>query len=866
MSLTTYTRKRDFKRTPEPVGKKKASASALSFVIQRHDASRLHYDFRLEVNGVLKSWAIPKGPSLNPKDKRLAVMVEDHPLAYGKFQGEIPEGNYGAGTVEIWDSGIYEPENIDDPSDYQQEISKELKNGSLKFVLHGKKLKGSFALVQLKNGDGKNWLLIKHRDEFAADEYDIESIRDNKKTATQKKEKKSEAKAKTTAALVRSVRSSNAKLEKYITPMMAHTREDSFDDPDWIYEIKWDGYRAIAEVNKKEIKFYSRNGLSFDRLYPAVVDALSQIKDDVVLDGEVVVLDKNDKPSFQKLQQYGENRSLPLLYYVFDCLSYKGKDLTNLPLVERKKIAEKVVPKSNVLKYSDHVAGDGIAFFSNAVAMGLEGIIAKRADSKYYIGRRSYDWLKIKNHNTQEAVIAGYTEPRKSRKYFGALVLGMYEKGKLKYIGHTGTGFTEKILKDVYTKLQSSIREKSPFDSKVPINAPVTWVDPVHVCEIKFTEVTDEGILRHPVFMGLRIDKSAKEVDHLDVKVPEKNKSTDKTVKTSKAKKAAPAKSSSAKSNTTKAVVKRGKDTSDEYNKVVKVEKHELKFTHLDKIYWPDEGITKGEVIDYYNSVSKYILPYLKDRPQSLKRNPNGITDKGFFHKDAGDAAPDWVESIELYSDSAQKDIDYILCNNKATLLYLNNLGCIEINPWNSRTKNLDRPDYLVMDIDPSDKSTFEEVIDTAQAIKEVLDKAGASAFCKTSGASGLHIYVPLGAKYDYDQARSFAEIVASFTEEKLPKITTMERSLNKRKDRIYLDYLQNKRGQTLASVYSLRPVPGATISTPLEWKEVKHGLSPSQFTMKTLPKRLEKKGDLFKGVLLKGIDMEKCLKRLGGG
>jgi bifunctional non-homologous end joining protein LigD len=337
-------------------------------------------------------------------------------------------------------------------------------------------------------------------------------------------------------------------------------------------------------------------------------------------------------------------------------------------------------------------------------------------------------------------------------------------------------------------------------------------------------------------------------------------------VKTSKEKKAAPAKSSSAKSNTTKAVVKRGKDTSDEYNKVVKVEKHELKFTHLDKIYWPDEGITKGEVIDYYNSVSKYILPYLKDRPQSLKRNPNGITDKGFFHKDAGDAAPDWVESIELYSDSAQKDIDYILCNNKATLLYLNNLGCIEINPWNSRTKNLDRPNYLVMDIDPSDKSTFEEVIDTAQAIKEVLDKAGASAFCKTSGASGLHIYVPLGAKYDYDQARSFAEIVASFTEEKLPKITTMERSLNKRKDRIYLDYLQNKRGQTLASVYSLRPVPGATISTPLEWKEVKHGLSPSQFTMKTLPKRLEKKGDLFKGVLLKGIDMEKCLKRLGGG
>jgi len=525
--------------------------------------------------------------------------------------------------------------------------------------------------------------------------------------------------------------------------------------------------------------------------------------------------------------------------------------------LERKKIAAQVLPESNVLKYSDHVAADGKAFFENAVKLGLEGIIAKRAESKYAVGRRTYDWLKIKNHNIQEAVIAGYTEPRGSRRYFGALVLGMYEKGKLKYIGHTGTGFTEKVLKDVYTTLQPAVRKTSPFEKKVPINAPVTWVEPVHVCAIKYTEVTEEGILRHPVFMGLRIDKKAKEVDHLDVEVQ-----SDNDMKTS-AKKTPARKTATKKAAAKKAVKRKTAGKSEADSEIVKVQGHELKFTHLDKIYWPDEGITKGEVIDYYNSIHKYILPYLKDRPQSLKRNPNGITDKGFFHKDAGDAAPAWVDSIELYSDSADKEIDYIICNNKATLLYLNNLGCIEINPWNSRVKSLDNPDYLVMDIDPSDKNTFEEVIDTARAIKDVLDKAGAVSFCKTSGASGLHVYVPLGAKYDYEQARSFAEIIASLTREQLPDTTTMERSLNKRKGKIYLDYLQNKRGQTLASVYSLRPVPGATISTPLDWKEVKHGLSPSQFTMKTLPKRLAKKGDIFKGILSKGIDMAKCLKRL---
>lgn len=838
MSLATYNKKRDFKTSPEPAGKKKLPGGKLSFVIQRHDASRLHYDFRLEVNGVLKSWAVPKGPSLNPRDKRLAVMVEDHPLAYGKFEGEIPEGNYGAGTVEIWDKGTYTPEDITGTGDMQREIERHIEKGSLKFSLNGRKLKGSFALVQMKDGKGKNWLLIKHKDDYAITKPGEGGVQEQKSKASKKKSNGKPASRKSVTAVkdevIRSVRAGAEKLDDFITPMLAQSKSEPFDDPDWIYEIKWDGYRAIAEVAKNNVSLYSRNGLSFNRLYPRVVEALERLKENCVLDGEVVVLDEHDRPSFQKLQQYGDDPGLPILYYVFDCLSYKNKDLTKLPLAERKKILEKIVPPDSIIRYSDHVATDGKAFFEHAGKLGLEGIIAKRADSLYYPGKRTGDWLKIKHQNIEEAVIAGYTAPRNSRKYFGALVLGMYQKGKLRYVGHTGTGYTEAILKDVYTALQPLVRADSPFATKVPINAPVTWVEPALVCQVKFTEATDEGILRHPVFMGLRIDKKAKDVH---------------PVKTAKKR---PAKNSKA------AAPKKGKPG----GQTMKVGGHELKVTNLDKLYFADEKITKGDVLSYYNSISKYILPYLKDRPQSLKRNPNGIGDKGFFHKDAGDEAPPWVDTITLFAESANKDVEYIVCNDKATLLYLNNLGCIEINPWNSRTKSLDKPDYLIMDIDPSEKNTFDQVIDTALVIKEVLDKAGAMSFCKTSGASGLHVYVPLGARYDYDQARAFAEIVATYTGEQLP-FTTMERSLNKRKGRIYLDYMQNRRGQTLSSVYSLRPVPGASVSTPLDWKEVKHGLMPSDFTIKTIIKRIEKKGDLFRPVLTKSINMERCLKKL---
>jgi bifunctional non-homologous end joining protein LigD len=552
---------------------------------------------------------------------------------------------------------------------------------------------------------------------------------------------------------------SNPKFSEFITPMLAKLHEGAFNSTAWVYEIKWDGYRAIADINKKEIKLYSRNGLSFRPDYPAVYDELKKIKQTVVLDGEIVALDADGRPSFQLLQQYAIDPDVPLCYYVFDCLYINGKSIEDKPLLERKEMLKKLLPESNVIKYCDHIAEQGREFFAAVKKQGLEGMIAKKADSIYTEGARSNDWLKVKNVIMEEAVIAGYTAPRNSRKFFGALILGIYTDGKLTYIGHTGTGFNDKTLKAVYAQMQELKTNKSPFDNRVPVNGAVTWVKPELVCNLKYSEITEGGHRRHPVFMGLRIDKTAKEV-HEEVK----DTDMEKTTKAPKAAAKAPKKKTSGKVDTTKSI-----------------DGKKVPFSHLDKIFFPDEGYTKGDIIDYYNTIYPHIIKYMKDRPESMLRMPNGIKDKGFFHKDAGTGAPSWVKSLALYSESAEKDINYIICNDKPTLLYMANLGCIEMNPWNSRVKKLDNPDYLVMDLDPSSENTFDQVIDTALVIKEILDKAGAVCFPKTSGATGIHIYVPLGAKYTYDQAKEFSHMVAMMAQETLPGFTSVERSLSKR-------------------------------------------------------------------------------------
>lgn len=617
------------------------------------------------------------------------------------------------------------------------------------------------------------------------------------------------------------------KLKQYISPMLARETGDAFDDKEWLYEIKWDGYRAIAEVGAGPVKLYSRNGNSFLSKYPLLAEALEKIKTAAVMDGEIVVLDENGLPDFQKLQHYEQYNHLPLIYYVFDLLSIDGERLYDHPLLERKKRLKKMLGKQPMIRYSDHVVEKGIDFFNASARQNLEGIMAKHGGSLYYPGKRSNDWLKIKNHKTADVLIAGYTSPSGSRKYFGSLILAVKEGKEYKYAGNAGTGFDEKKLKELHALLQPLVQKNSPFSEKISRRVGVTWVKPQIVCEVKFTEWTKDRKLRHPVFLRLREDKTSNDINMKNI-APVKRK------------------------------IKKTTETDD----TLKFGKISVKISNRDKIYWPEQEITKGMMIDYYQAIADYILPYLKDRPQSLKRNPNGIRDNGFFHKDAGEQAPDWVKSFEVHSASSNKEIDYIICNDKQTLAYLNNLGCIELNPWHSTIKKPDHPDYLIIDIDPSEKNNFNQVIDAANAFKELLDSVKTPCFCKTSGASGLHIYLPMKKKYTYDEVKDFAHVLCSMVHEKIPTFTTLERSLKKRGNKkIYLDYLQNRKSQTIASVFSLRPKEEATVSMPLQWKEVKHGLLPTDFTIHNALKEIPKRAKLFLGILGPATNINKCLE-----
>lgn len=866
MGLQSYRAKRDLKRTPEPAGATTKMDGPLVFVVQRHKASHLHYDFRLEVRGVLKSWAVPKGPSLDPADKRLAMMVEDHPYDYKDFKGVIPEGNYGAGIVEIWDHGTYTPMDLPEGKDAETFLMHGINGGSLKVVMKGRKLKGEFALVRMKKAGENAWLLIKHRDKYAVDGYDSEehtpksspinkalkkegekktkasrkaSTSGKKPDDTRSKAKKNSGHKRTVAATKPKVRrivlpelASAKKVKDPVKPMLATLSEDAFDDDDWLFEIKWDGYRAIAETGGKKTRLYSRNGVSFLDAYPAITDELTGIKEKLVLDGEIVATDEQSHPDFQLLQHAAKDPSIAVSYQVFDLLQLDGKDLTDLPLVERKELLRETLPKSDHIRYCDHVEARGKEFFEVTKAQDLEGVIAKRKDGRYTEGVRSRTWLKIKNHHSSEVVIGGWTAPRNSRKHFGALLLGVFEKGKLRYVGHTGTGFDARSLKELAKAMAPLERKTSPFDGEVEANQPATWVTPKLVAHVKFTEWTRDGVMRHPVFLGMRADKDAKSVQQ----------------EKPKARTAASRRSSAKKVSAKKAAPKNeDADTRD-----VKIGRHTVHLTNQNKVFWPNEGYTKGDVVKYYEEIAPYLLPHLKDRPQSLFRTPNGLKGKGFFHKDAGDAAPSWVHTVKVPSESRGGDtINYILCNHAATLLYMVNLGCIELDPWTSRKQHLDKPDHLVMDLDPSKGNDFDDVVEAALAVKVVLDRIGLKGFCKTSGSSGIHVYIPSNGRHTYDALAPVAEDIMRVVNSMLPKTTTLERSLAKRgKSQIYLDHLQNRKGQTLASVYSIRPKPGATVSTPLEWDEVKPGLDLRDFTIGTVPARVKKKGDLFKGVL----------------
>lgn len=807
MSLDEYNVKRDFKKTNEPRGDFANQTGELRFVVQRHDASHLHFDLRLEMDGVLKSWAVPKGPSLNPNDKRLAVQTEDHPLKYLDFQGIIPKGNYGAGEMTIWDAGTYTP-----MSDEKDAALHMFKDGDLKITFFGTKLRGDFALVRT-NFEGKKpqWLLIKKKDEFATD-LDYDANLHLGETKIKESTKPSKA----------------VKLTNQVTPMLASTSKDlKFNSSkDWLYEIKWDGYRMICNHSPDSTTLYSRNGVDYSKTFPTLIKSLKQLPKSAILDGEVVSLDKNGISKFQWLQHYGEEPKGELVYILFDLLYLDGHSIIHLKLKERKELLETLVEDIPHVRYSEHLIGGGKAFFEEVKEKGLEGIIGKKADSFYYPGVRSEEWVKYKTQESTETIICGYT--KSENRPFGSLILGLHQKNGLTYVGNCGTGFSIAQQKELVGQFNKIKLSESPFEDKVNLSGrqPV-WLNPVMVAEVTFAEWTQNNRLRQPVFKGLRHDKFPQELKVERGGKPEKY--------------------------------------SGNFDNTLEIDGIHVPVSNLEKPLWPKEGITKYDLIDYYLSISEYILPFLKDRPQNLHRHPNGIDKDGFYQKDTPEAYPDWIKTTSIHSESSEKDIDYMLCQNEATLIYMANLGCIEINPWNARIGSLGKPDYIVIDLDPSEKNDFKQVIEVAQAFHQLLMELKVDGYCKTSGSSGLHIYIPMGANYTFDEGRDFCKLLCTIIQEQLPKLTTMERPLKARKGRIYLDYLQNRAGQTLASVYCVRPKPGATVSTPLLWKEVNSQLDKNDFTIFTIMNRIKKYPDLFKEVLGSGISIEKTLERLDG-
>ncbi len=809
-NLQSYHQKRDFEKTNEPRGTSNKSASKhLSFVVQRHHASRLHYDFRLELDGVLKSWAIPKGPSMNPLDKRLAVHVEDHPLDYAHFEGTIPKGNYGAGTVSIFDSGYYEfvaDKNEDD-------FLKSLKQGSIKFRLHGNHLKGEFALVKMKQATEDQWLLIKHADSFATDEpYDVEQFIQEEVVQRGKSFKRGKA----------PVEASKGELK----PMLAKLSNELPDGTDWLYEKKYDGFRAIAICEDGRCSLYSRNGHRLDQKFPTLIRELKRLSRRCIIDGEIVLVDRQGKEYFQGLQA-GEPiaKALQLRYYVFDILELDDINLRTYTLVERKELLELLLKKAKLkhvfyVQSIDLAKGAGV---EQAAAHQWEGIIAKQVDSQYLEGQRSSSWLKYKLRNSQEAVICGFTETQGQQPGFGALVLGAYAQGKLVYIGNCGSGFKDSDRKEIGDLLAPHRRKSKPFKPTVKVakESQVHWVEPELVCEVYFAEWTADKHLRHPVFKGLRADKGAKEASLELVAVKPMESSRE-----------------------------------------VHLGRKKVTLTNQDKIYWPHEGIRKGDMLAFYEQIGTYLLPYVKDKPISMHRFPNGIKGKSFFQKDVDPKQlPTWMKTVPIESTSNKETIDYLLCNDMASLLYIANLGSIEINSWLSSFKKTQNPKFAVLDLDPNGMD-FQELKEVAKTCRKVLEKAEIPGFIKTSGSSGFHIFLHMNEKYEYKLVRDFVQFIAQLVHDQHPETTSLERAVKQREGLIYLDFLQNRQGQTIAAPYSVRPKPGASVSTPIFWDELDADIQISDFTIDSLPERLQTMADPWDPIFKTSVDIKRAIKK----
>jgi bifunctional non-homologous end joining protein LigD len=886
MSLKEYKRKRDFKKTPEPSGDGAKNAPGRQFVVQKHAARRLHYDFRLELGGTLKSWAVPKGPSLDPAVKSLAVEVEDHPLDYATFEGVIPQGEYGGGTVMVWDRGTWEPE--EDPI-------KGLKQGKLKIRLFGEKLRGSWALVRMgrRSGDDRNnWLLIKHRDEFArpAAKSDIltrkprsvvtgrtmeqiASDADRVWSSNGKAAAKSRARKTATKPAARSRGQSyngaiskagakkklspvtekdlakltdvrRAKQPADFRPQLATLASRVPDGENWLHELKFDGYRALAFFENGKVRLISRNGNDWTARFQAVADALEELPiKNAILDGEVVSLDSNGLSNFQQLQNQmkrGDDESL--VDYLFDMPHCEGYDLTRTPLAERKEVLARLVLSANpknegTLRYSDHIAGHGEKVLQHACRSAMEGVVCKRADSAYQ-QTRSSSWLKVKCLKEQEFVIAGYTKPEGSRVGFGALLLGYYNnKSQLVYAGKVGTGFTTQSLRELTAELKKRRIDSSPFDQlpKGIQRRGITWVKPELVAQVEFAEWTSDGRLRQPSFKGLREDKPPEKVTREMAKSPAalessssngamKSKTKQATTNQAKTKRGTPGRSKPA------AASRNGKGEA-----VVAG----VRLTNPDRVLYPDQGITKLQLAEYYERVADWILPYVVKRPLTLVRCPEGYTGECFFQKHFTGSLPDAVRAVMVPVKGKREE--YVAVDDIAGVVALVQMGVLEIHPWPAREDKLEQPDQIVMDLDPGEGVEWKAVVEGAKEVRDRLTAVGLTSFLRTSGGKGLHVVLPLARRNTWDELKQFAKAVADTMTRESPDRYLATLSKAKRRGKVFVDYLRNQRGATAIASYSSRRKAGAPVAVPIAWEELSMRTKPDMYNIVNLPKRLAK-------------------------
>jgi len=857
-SLAAYRAKRSSDTSPEPVGRVAAEATRL-FVVHKHAARQLHYDLRLEMDGVLRSWAVPKGPSYDQDDKRFAVMVEDHPVEYGDFEGVIPAGNYGAGGIIVWDRGEWVPLN-----DWKEGLV----TGKLLFELRGYKLHGKWTLVKIKSGE-RDWLLIKERDGWLkkpGDQFAQESVLSGLTVEDVAQGKTRDAEMR--AAVVATAAERTRVDPRHVEAMLAEPADSVFTRDGWLFELKLDGYRLIAAKTRGEALLLSRKGNDYTAVFPEIARAIKALPfTECIVDGEVVVLDDHGKPSFPLLQRRGQLSSpkeiartaveLPATMYLFDLLAFDDYDLRPLALRERKALLLAHFPKLGAVRTLDHIEREGERFLQQVTALQLEGIIGKRADARYR-GGRSDNWLKFKTDRSADFAIVGFTAPKGSRQHIGALHLADLVDGALVYAGRVGTGFSDAYLGELWQMLTPMARATPACDgpvgvpgaaplpaSAIPDTSTTTWVEPRLVCEVRYREWTPDGLLRHPTFLRLRDDKAVQDCERqqwhaLSPPSPPPVAPTPDVGASDEGNVAEPPPTDEAPAGRTA-----------------------VPLTNLSKVYWPADGYTKGDMIEYYRTIAPWMLPYLRGRPIVLTRFPDGIDGKSFYQKDAPDSSPSWMRTVPIWSEESQRDVHYFVCDDVDALLYVANLGSIPIHMWASRVGTLEQPDWCVIDLDPKD-APFSDVIRTARSLHALCEAIGLPNFVKTTGKTGLHILLPLPPRSTYAQSRTLGELLARVVLRDLSDIATITRHVTKRGVKVYFDYLQNRHGQTIVAPFSVRPLPGATVSMPLVWEEVNETLDPRAFTIRNALDRMERMGvDPVHGVFDAAPSLHAVLQRL---